>query len=190
MKHTVRITAGSILILIGIGSVAVFGIPGLLGGTALGMGGALCLYPYLADLGSELLIAPFRAMAGRDSLTLRKEYSEVHAALSQHDYEGALAQIEAVLVDTPNAIEAQLLRVQICYENLNRIEDGLKHAFAALESLEWNDTQGKIVMLAVDMLIDAQRPNDAGNLLHQAGQRLINCVQREAALARLSNLLI
>jgi hypothetical protein len=188
MLHAVRIGLGAVLMLAGIGSVAAYGMPGVIVGVSLGMAAALCLYPYLSSLAADLLIAPFRAMVGKDSLALRKDYSGIHAAMARHDFEHALAQIEAVLQETPHEQEAQLLRVRIAYEELDRIEYGLTCAFAALESLEWNDTQGKIVMLAVDMLLYSQLQADAANLLAQAGQRLVNRIQRDDVLSRLSNL--
>jgi hypothetical protein len=188
MIHAIRIPVGILAILAGIASLGGGGLEGIPGAVIGGALGVLCLRPYLVELAANLFMAPFRAMLGKDSLTLRKEYSEVHAALARHDAEDAYDQVQAILAETPNEREAQLLRVRICYEELGRIEDALKHAFAALESLEWDDTQGRILMLAVDMMMDSGRQMDAANLLAQGGQRLMNRVQRNNALSKLGNL--
>lgn len=183
-----RNAVGIILLLIAIGYIGAYGLGGLMVGVPLAMAGALFLRPLLSDLAATCFMAPFRALLGTGGGTLRKEYSEVQGAISQRRFDDALEMVEDILADTPGEREAELLRIQICYEHLNRIEEGLTYAFAALDTLEWDETQGRMVMLAVDMLLDGGRREDAANLLAQAGQRLMNRVQREHALTRLSSL--
>ena len=188
MLSTIRITVGSTLLVLAAVVIGVYGLGGLMVGVPLASMGAIFLSSFLSEMASRVFLAPFRMMLGVGNGTVRKEYSEVHGAIARRDFQDALDQLNEILSDTPGEVDAELLRVQICYEHLDRIEEGLMHAFAALDTLEWNETQGRIVMLAVDMLIESRRRTDAANLLAQAGQRLINRVQRDNALTRLSTL--
>jgi len=146
---------------------------------ALALVAGMFLYPYIA--------APVMKMFGAVYFpgtrgVVREEFSRVQALIAQQADAEAEAELRRILQERPALLEARILLVGLLYDKLGRPAEALEMAQAILAGDGWAEDMERVVALAVDILLEAGRREEAVALLRRSAQR----AGRTGAAARLT----
>ena len=145
---------------------------------ALGVIAGIFLHPFISAPFGNALASLFYPDRG----VVREQFSRVHALMAQQQFAAAELELRRMLEERPELVEGQVLLANLLHGELGRADEALTVAIAALDASEWQPEHERLAMLAVDILLDAERRDEAVALLEKQARR---AGQRPAA-ARLT----
>jgi len=157
-----RCIIGVFLLLCGIWVVATGGPLGPFLALPFAIGSGLCFYPFFAAPLVNAFSALFEPKGGR---ALPEQFSKARSLMAQQQFAEAEQELRAMLADRPELVEGTAMLTELLAEHLNRPEDALQVADAELRRGRWHVDHERLTMLAADILLDAERKDDAVELL-------------------------
>ena len=187
--HILRIVVGICFLLaavvtmpMGVGFASMLSVP--VAAVLAGIGG-LCLYPYIIEPIANRLSGFY---FGGKAADLPEQYSRVHGMLVRREYDQAVAELNRLLTEKPERVEARCLLMRTYHERLNRSQDATDLATAELKQRKLGAEHEKVVMLAVDILLENQQPREAQAVLASAIPKIADSAASANLRQRLESL--
>ncbi len=127
----------------------------------------ICLYPFISAP-VERWITGF-IWPNRDKyMRLVKDYSRIRSLLTEHEYEAAYRELSAELKAAPESIEGWRLLADILHDHLHRPAEALEVITRQLHDHAWQPGIEPLVLLGVDIHLQAGDQAAAIRLLQEA----------------------
>ena len=108
------------------------------------------------------------------------EFSKARMLIANQQYEEALTELCERISHHPGIIEGKILLANLYYEKLRAADKALELAVEELQKDKLTTEHRRLVLLAVDILVEQSRSIEAIEWLHTAIQKIPNAeIQRE-----------
>ncbi|MCJ8329656.1 MAG: hypothetical protein HRT89_12725 [Lentisphaeria bacterium] len=117
-----------------------------------------------------------------------EQFSRVDSLIAKTDYEQAAKELWDYIKTHPESLPAKSKMIRLLYEKMSRLDEALDLSLAELNK-EITDEHEAIIDIAVDILLEQNRNDEAISLVNKAAKALDGSVVGRKLTTRLRSLL-
>jgi len=167
--QAVRLVLGIILLVVGfcmlaaaMQSGAAFAVPFALPPTVVG---AILLHPWISAPVARAFSGLVYPTGGRANYS--EQFTKARTLLVECRYEEAAAELRLKLADNPGSVDGTILLATVLAEHLDASAEAIDMLREALDCAKWQPGRERLVMLAVDLLLERGEHGVALGLLER-----------------------